>query len=278
MFVASSLNGVNKLLTFGYCKKVPVALFGPPKEGKSIFCLQEALYLATQLNRNVLYIDTEGAGPVFLKIWEEILRKRFSTPDTIKVFYEDLRRIEDILGYHGFKVELKLSKTGKIETVFKGSSENLMEKKVAENNIGVIVYDSMSNPIKISFPGGRMNYPARADAIDMWLNAIHFSSMDHDLVPLVVHHRSIDPTNPYAEPYVTGGETVLYNFKVILYLAQRKFKPHSSVRDIFLVRWYNKKEWEESVPVILTDRGYFDISEEELARMARGRGQGASPA
>jgi len=263
----SSLSGINKLTIFGYCRKTPYAIFGPPKEGKSIFALQESLYLAKQMEKNILWIDTEGA-PVFINIWLDVLKKRFDTD--VEVVYKDLRRIEDILAFHGYNVELKVEKTGKIETLFRGFTTPEIEKVIKEKDIGVLVYDSMSNPLKMSYPGGRMNFPARADAIDMWLSAVHSYSLDNDLVSLVVHHHSVDPTNPYAEPRVIGGQTIMYNFKVVLYLTQRKFKPHSSVRDVFLARYYNKKEWAESVPIILTDKGYYDITPDELARMAKG--------
>jgi hypothetical protein len=273
--VSSSLNGINSLIS-GYFKKCPLAFFGPPKSGKSILCFQDGLYVAKQVGSNLLYIDTEGAGPVFLKLWEEVFRKRFSLSST-KVFYLDLRRVEDILDAHGYKTEMKISKGGKIDVIYKGDSENKIAKLIEKENIGVVVYDSMSNPLKIAFPGGRMNRPARADAIDMWLNAIHFNSLDYNLVTFVVHHRSIDPTNPFAEPFVVGGDTILYNFKVILYLSQRKYRPQLTVRDVHLYRFFNEKEWSKAASINLTEEGYFDVSQEELVRMS-GRGGGDVPA
>lgn len=270
LIVPSSLQNINNMI-LGYPRGLPVAIFGPPREGKSVLCFQESIYLAKRLEGNVLYIDTEGAGPFFFKMWERVLRERFAAK-TVQVLYKDLRRIEDILAFLGHKTTFKVTKSGKVETIYQGTIESEFDKIIKGYNIRVVVIDSMSNPLKLSFPGGRMNLPSRADATDIWLGSLHFACKDNNLVALVTHHRSIDPTNPYAEPQIVGGETLAYNFKLMLYLSQRKFKPHSSVRDVHLVRFPNKKEWSVKTQILLTDQGYVDITEEQLVQMAKGKG------
>jgi archaellum biogenesis ATPase FlaH len=265
----SSLQGINELIP-GYFPQLLTGWFGPSEAGKSILNLQEAIWVAKQRGGNVLYIDTEGATPVFLRMWEGILKERFDA-SKVKVEYMDVRTIEDLLKYLGFKVELEVTDKGKVELRYKGESEKKpIVEDVQKKNIKVLVLDSMSNPLKISFPGGRQNLPARGDAINLILNSLHYISIDNELVSLVVHHQSMDPTNPYQKPKPFGGETIRYNFKVWLYLEPRTFRPHRTVRDVYLGRWFNKEPWSQKCSIYLDDHGFRDITQEELNQLARG--------
>jgi hypothetical protein len=261
MIIDSSLEAVRKMMV-GYPKKYPVALYGPPMSGKSIFAFQEAAYGAD----SVVLVDTEGTGPVFVQLWQNTFERRFNKQ--LNIVYEDARKIEDLFALLGHKISLKISAAGKIDLVYKGESPNKLND-YAKKGAHVFIVDSISNPLRVYFPGGQQNFPARADAANLILNAIHSVAIDNDVVFFTTHHETLNPTNPYALPGLTGGSTIRYNFKIILYLSQRTFRPHSSVRDLTLVRYFNKKEWSESYPIILKDDGYHDITAEELTALAR---------
>lgn len=266
MFVSSTLKGINDAV-MGYLPRVPTGLFGPPLAGKTIFSLQEGLAVAAQMEKDVLYIGTEGEGYPFVKMWEDTFRKRFNIPKKINLVVKDLRTIEEILNYFGWNVEVVATQKGKVELVFKGEKKAEIEPLLKKT--GVLIIDSMSNPLKIGFPGGRVNLPSRADAASLWLNSIHRFSVDYDLVTLVIHHESRDPTNQWALPSLTGGSAIRYNFKCLFYLEQRAFKAHKHVRDLFAVRWGNLPSWTRLCSMLLDSQGYHDISDEELREMAR---------
>jgi hypothetical protein len=167
-------------------------------------------------------------------------------------------------------VDIKYTDKGKAELIFKGEMESQFAKEVKQHNIGVVVYDSMTNPLNISFPGGRTNFPSRADAINLWFNAIHGAAIDHDLVILTTHHRTVDPSNQFAVPRIKGGDTIVYNFKCQLYMEALQAAPYRQIREISLVRpWIKEEAWKKKCYVKLSDNGFEDITEEQMKELYR---------
>jgi len=265
-FISSDLQGINDLLDGGYPIGIPIGIFGPPATGKTIFVIQESIYLASKLGGSVLYIDTEGGGNIAIAKWAPRFKKRFGD---VEIYYKDVRHIAKLLEFCGFKINLRI-KSGKIDIYLNEIvSPSSLAKTVESKKIKVIVVDSISNPLKIYFPGGRVNFPARADASKILINSLQDVSCEYDTITFGILHESVDPTNPYERPGIFGGLSILYNFKVLLYLAERRFKPHRGVRDLYLARWFDEEKWNKSIQLFLDSNGYRDISQEELSKLAK---------
>lgn len=265
MNVKSSLNCVNKMIG-GYTTKVPVGIYGRTMVGKTIFTVQEATYIAKQLGGNVLYVGTEGGEEMFISDWVPVFNKRFES--SVNFYLLQARNIQTLLKLHGFDVELKM--TGKIDIRWKGVSENVVRKMVDDKtkNIRVIVYDSVTNPFKIAFPNERQNYPARSSALNMLMNGVHDLAIESDLVILMIHHASFDPTlakgqaGSVIRPHIASGDAIAYNTKILLCLIQTSSRI-TNLRKIYLVRYFNKPEWSESYHVEIRNDGFWDVDSTE---------------
>lgn len=259
--MSSSLNAINNMIG-EYPLKIPIALFGRTMSGKTILAIQEALYCASQLGGDVLYIGTEGGEDLFIKQWVPVLSQRFNT--SVKFHLLQARSIEALLKIHGLQIELVLKQ--RIDVRFTGEVEDEVSKLIKNRNIKVIVYDSLSNPLKIAFPSERQNFPARASALNMLMNKIQDIATDNDILVFGIHHASFDPSLTQGQaggimrPHISGGDAVCYNTKIILALLQTSSRI-TNVRRIYLVRFFNKPEWSESAFIEIKNDGWWDINE-----------------
>lgn len=261
----SSVMAINNLIG-GYLSKTPTGIFGSPEAGKSIMWgVQEPFFIAKQIDKGILYIDTEGGGDLMWEEWYPVFADRFDFEP--KVVFQDLREVEDILFYHGFNIDTKESSKGKVDIVYTGKGNARIEKDIKAKDIGILVYDSLTRPIEV--PGGRVNFAARSDLINMWMGAMHKLAIENDLFVFATHHATQDPARPYIRPAIKGGKNVLHNFKIHFYLNQRSFSSHRDVRDIYLTRYPSQKGWKGQEQVIYTDKGVFDITPEELAKLGK---------
>ncbi|MHA1333238.1 MAG: AAA family ATPase [Candidatus Odinarchaeia archaeon] len=261
MLVKSSLEAVNKMIG-GYPTKIPVGLYGRTMVGKTIFAIQEATKIASELGGNVLYIGTEGGEELFINEWLPSFNERFGC--NVKFSLLQARNIVSLLRLHGFEIELRI--TGKIDVRLLGQCENVINKVISNNskNIKVVVYDSITNPLKTAFPSERINYPARASALNMLMNSIHDIAINNDVAVLMIHHASFDPTLTKGQaggvlrPRIASGDAITYNTKILLCLIQTSTKI-TNLRKIYLVRYFNKPEWSESAFVEIRDDGFWDV-------------------
>ena len=269
-FVPSHLNALNHLI-LGHPKKLPTLFYGPPSAGKSI--LMNQLSYDFLKESNVLLFDTEGGLDRMVQLWKTKLDQRFNIKTTViknpeqlnnspsqgTVYIIEARHIKNILAAHGYDVELKISDGAKIDVKLKNIKRSRVEELVDKCNVRYLVYDSLSNPLKTTFVGGRVNFPGRADAINLWLSSILAISDDYDIVIYGTSHRSVDPTNPYARPHITGGSTIQYNFKVAVYVDPSKSTRTPNVRKLYVARFFNTEPWKRVSKIELTDNGYIDV-------------------
>lgn len=256
--------GINNLIG-GYLSKTPTGFFGAPEVCKSILMVQEGFFLAKQIEKGIMYIDSEGAGDLMWEEWWPIFAERFDYEPNI--VFQDLRDIENILAYHGYNISTKESPKGKVDIVYTGREKAKIEKDIKAKNIGILIYDSITRPIAI--PGGRVNLSARSDIIDMWMGAMHGLAIDNDLFVFATHHATQDPANQYQRPDIKGGKNILHNFKIHFYINKRTFSPHKNVRDIYLTRYPNQEGWIGQEQMIITSNGLEDITPEQLAALSR---------
>ena len=253
----------------GYLKGVPVAFFGRASTGKSILLFQEACFIASQLKKNILVIGTEGGEDIFAKLWFPTLQKHFEIPTSISYDILEGKTIETILGWFGKKISLEVSDKGKLDVRFLGKTKTVpIIDKIKKDNVGVVVVDSLTNPIRIGFSSGIMNFPARADAECLLLDEFQRLS-ESGLIVLVSHHASMNPTNPYTRPTITGGINIEHNFKIVLYfeMLQSNKATKRNLRKLWLVRYFTKAPWNENAYINITNDGIVDITPEMVAEL-----------
>jgi hypothetical protein len=276
-FLSSSVLGINSLIG-GYIPKVPYGIYGPPAAGKSILSLFEGYAIANQeseregTKKAILYYDTEGDGDILQAFWQEALEAKFGPQKFVYMHTGiDLRGETDpdkklklpVKVCRDWGVDTLIRKEigqggvfkGKIRFEYQGDVESTVEKAIVENNVGVIIIDSCTEPIDV-FPGGNMNFPARANAIKYWFGQIQMFAKGYDLIVLGLHHASKNPTaGTYDKEQMIGGDTLLYKFKVLMCLER---VGNSKIRKMRLTRYFNKEEWDEEVRLKLTNDGWVD--------------------
>jgi len=243
----------------GYIKGVPIAFFGSGEAGKSILMFQEAVCVAAQMSKNILMLGTEGAEDVFVDLWLPTFRKRFNFIGHVDVV--SVETVEDLLKRFGREIEIKISEKGKADIIVTGSCKNDIGERIIKDNIGVVMLDSFTMPFRTEFAGGRMNFAGRADAECLIFGELRRLSRTKNLVVLMSHHATMDPTNPYAKPAITGGKNILHNFKVALYVERSK-SPNIEkmcMRRIYLARFFNRQAWKDKRKITLTDNGFIAV-------------------
>jgi len=73
----SALPGLNNIFeTKAYNTNEISGVYGKPKVGKSLMCIQEACKLASD-GKNILFLDTEGSIIPMIKQWVPVFEKRY---------------------------------------------------------------------------------------------------------------------------------------------------------------------------------------------------------
>jgi len=275
-FLSSSVLGTNTLIG-GYIPKVPYGIYGFGGVGKSILFLQEGYAIAKQMSEKqkrpvgILYYDTEGDGDILQMLWEPVLEKRFGKQkfvymgtDTERPVSYDGKKLLDtkliVKVCKDWGLDTKVRKEvadgkefkGKVRFEWHGDVPSKVEETIFKENIGVIIIDSITDPLD-GFPGGTMNFPARADAIKYWMSQVHLFAKRYGLVVLTIHHASKSPTTVMTKAQMIGGTTLFYRFKVVMCLERV-----GEERKMRLARYFNKKEFDEEVRMMLTDDGFID--------------------
>ena len=269
VFVTSSIEGINKMLGGGYPKDILVGIMGAPKSGKSIFALQEAYHFMAEHKKSVLWFSTEPGATHLLRAWDRRFRGRFKVPENCRVILLEETNIENILKMHGIRCKVRYSGKGKaIMTLYGRTSMIPVGERIKDNKVGMVVYDSVSNPLKLTF-AGRENFPERAKALTNWLDAMYVVRDKYDVFIMTIHHHRRDPAGEQPLGLV-GGETLEYNVKCLWYLERVMDKDVQSLsklrtlRKISLARWFDVEDWSQYTYVLLKDDGYTEITPAEL--------------
>lgn len=250
--------------------RTPVAIFGPTRAGKTLLVLQLGFYLASRTGTNILAIRSEASFDTIAREWYPRLIERYS-PDYIPdLFIESAVDMVQLLRLHGEEVAITLRKAsgkspGRLEFEIIGTTEDKVAKYVREQNVGVIIYDSLTAPIHRSFPARRENFPARADAIKRL--AYHMLRVC-DMAPvfiLTTHHQSMDPANPYAKPSMASEGTLGYEFGYIMYV-EKYHDGAPTIRRIWSIRAPGLPEWGAHKYAVIDKLGYWDVENEETAK------------
>lgn len=137
-------------------------------------------------------------------------------------------------------------------------------KIIHENNIGAIVLDSVSTPLKGLFMGEQMKYPARTDAIAAILIPLDKICANRNVVGITVHHGTRDESRQEEEK-AYGGSIVEFSHKFELCFYGGKSNHPKNVRTVVRKRHpalpeQRRKEVVEAGNqfIQVTDEGVFD--------------------
>jgi len=259
--IRSGLKAISELIG-DYNREAIHAMYGASQVGKTTLGMQ-LLYEASELlQQDVLLYDTEGGAVEFIKLWDAKLRKRYSKAKKIHV--RMYRNWKDILKDHGKTVVPRISDTGKMDVLITEEKDpSPVEEFITKNKIGMIVYDSITMPMK-KFGSARQNFPARNYAQTIWLSSMIDIIDRHNVIVIASHHSSKDPALPYAQEEMTGGSAVQYFSKILIYMKKWKAKGATAYRTIKLQRYFNKAPNEYEMLLKLTEDGYIDVTEKDM--------------
>jgi len=287
--IRSDLVAINSLIK-GIPTKFPVSIFGKYLSGKSLLSLQEAYHVAAQKKKNILYIDIDGGGELFIAEWDDVLRERYGFKGEVYIepgynvpieTYRELegekqskseRVIYELKVFELFGVKARaiiskpssVSRGGKTQFVPYEKSKNVVANYIKDKNVGVVIIDSFSQIFKDVFVGTQ-SFGERARAEDFLYGRIKALGLLYPkTVFFLLHHQSQDPQKGTIS--LAGGSSVLQNSKVVLYIYRYEGK-RDGYGYISVYRYPNIKPWSKSAYIKYTDAGFVDASEEEIKKL-----------
>ena len=262
--IHSDLNAINDLIE-GFDKSNIISLYANPYTGKTLLALQESYYLAKKTGKNVLYIETEGGTNRFISRWDSKLKQKYNIKkEETPIILQCKREILDLLEFHGIKLTIDITKKGKT-TVIKLEEAKVMpiEKIIQKENIGVIIYDSFTEPFR-AFGSASQGLPARSDTVGYLFEAILKLIDKYHLTVITLNHASLNPTNPFAPAEMRGGSVIRYLSKIILYLESFRGVKLANYRKLHIIRYPDKAAWSQTTYLKYTDDGIRDANIDEI--------------
>lgn len=287
-YIMTGMEGFDSLVG-GLAKAGALAVVGPYRSGKTILNIQLACITIKETGKNALIVDTEGNLHAY-RHWGKVFDKRYDIgmdlsftkarleKDTISVpaaehkkstlFVVDVRNIEKILALHGRHAKLGF-KGGKMTLIpepngWKEIPESPIGRLINKNTVGFLGYDSITAPL-LDFGTERQNFPARANATNLWLLQVEKAAEEFGCVVVGILHESVDPTSTFSKPKHTGGKSVGYTFKSMIYITHLRsgHTPSTSkrpeyVREIWNMRHPYKAPWQTYQELELCDEGFRD--------------------
>ncbi len=219
---------IDTLMGGGFPQGTTVAIYAESGRGKTILSAQMALSCIKNLNKDVIVLETEGNREQdylelikrFNNRWEldeKDITDKIHFYQVVSGFQDKSKAMADLLKMVGYDVEMKQSKKGdKYTMTFKDCKPKLKEKDL--KNAGLLVVDSLTEPLKSTIGHKSQNLPARSELISRFFSRLISIAIDYNLCVILNHHASINPMQlfgrDFGKPY--GGDEVLYNSKYIL--------------------------------------------------------------
>lgn len=303
-FAKTKLRAIRRLIK-GIPVGSPLGMYGSPEAGKTTLAIQLMFELLSKrkTHKNGIIIDTEGSS-FTISEWLDVFNERydlgaevvFVTFDVVEkavgrgyskkiemiydppkfnspsIFVFDVRNVEDLLTLIGKSSSLSISQKGKIDLVpdsklFKTDfKESILFDVIEKYNIKAMCLDSISYPLQ-AFGMSRSNFPARAQAANWIMSAVHNISERLELCSFVIAHQTLDPADTYSKPEFTGGKAVLHALKFILYISAiaTSHTPKTDVpnrskadRELWNKRHPSKPPFGMYQMLTLTDEGFVD--------------------
>lgn len=258
----SSLQALNKL--FGgeaYNTDEIMAIYGKPKVGKSLLCVQEAYWFMTK-GLNVLYIDTEGSSTEFIRKWVPVFEARFGERKG-NFWLTRTSSLGEFMEYLGYKVSVDRKK-GKMEFRVDEILKNpKIENTIKEKKIDVMFVDSVSAPMRI-FTTAQQDQPAKADAMAQVFMKLMELMEKYNVAIITVGQATYNPANPYEIGAEIRGGIVMHHYcKRVVYLDRRSAKEFRDYRRFWLVRAEDVQDWSRAMVAKIDDTGYVDVDDDD---------------
>ena len=139
--------------------------------------------------------------------------------------------VQDILATHGIQASIQISEGGRVETRAQpGTQLDIRQTPIGqfveEHNIGLVIYDSISAPMKATFVG-LQDLPGRAASQNLWFGQAQKAANIYNLTIIATSHESIDPITRQRKYY--GGGPVGFDFKYAYHLQRHYHTSKSKV-------------------------------------------------
>lgn len=183
-------------------------------------------------------------------------------------FIFDEGKFEILIGLHGKPVSPHL-KGGKIDLMPMDSglyvfyiSQSLIGDFVENHNIKFVSYDSITRPFA-AYHGGRLNYPVRNEAENLFFSQIDEVLKTYNLVSVCTHRETSNPTNRYDRPGPKGGRAVGHWFKRMIHLRKvgKSVKRRLKVYRVPSEAEWDESSWKSDRHIYLSNVGFKDYEE-----------------
>jgi len=259
----------------GFPQGTTVAVYAESGTGKTILSAQLALACIKNLGEDVIILETEGNRKQdylellykFKDRWE-LTEKDISDHlhfySVISGFEEKEKAMVKLLNMVGYDVDISQSKKGDKYSITFRERKPLLKSKDLEKS-GLIIVDSLTEPIKSTIGHKSQNLPARSELIARMFSKLISIAIEYKTCIVLNHHATINPLQmfgrDFGKPY--GGDEVLYNSKYILAIidsdmsARAKFGK-SARRFMLLKHPFNAVTGELYAVNLKKDYGYTD--------------------
>ncbi|HLQ03854.1 MAG TPA: hypothetical protein VK114_03555, partial [Nitrososphaerales archaeon] len=149
-------------------------------------------------------------------------------PEEASVLVVQMPEITDLLKLHGVDADKAVSKGGRVELQLKSTPvyQSALYRLVEETKAKLLVYDSLSAPLKSTFPSTQ-DLPARSSSLAMLLSHAQRLCIEFGISVLTTSHVSIDPINAWdRRPYggIVLGHDAKFSFELTKADATRNSK------------------------------------------------------
>jgi len=187
-------------------------------------------------------------------------------PKRQTAFVFDEGKFEILIALHGKPVAPQM-KGGKIDLMPMDTGlyvfyvhQSKLGKFIKQHKIKFISYDSITRPFS-AFHGGRVNYPVRTEAEDLWFIQIDELAKTYELISVCTHKQSKNPTDKYARPSPKGGSAIGHWFKRMIHMEK---VGKTVARRLKVWRVPTEAEWDESSwasdrKIYLSNVGFNDL-------------------
>lgn len=126
--------------------------------------------------------------------------------------------VVDLLNLHGIDAGKEVSEGGRVELRLRQTPlyQSTLHQLIQETKAKLLVYDSISAPLKASFPSTQ-DLPARSAGLAMLLSHAQRLSIEFGIAVLVISHTSINPIHAWERrPYggVILGHEAKFSFEL----------------------------------------------------------------
>lgn len=196
-----------------------------------------------------------------------------------------LNDLSEVLIKCGYLISIKVRKGGVRD--IKGTNYNSADNysiNISEHDTGWFVRKNPKFMKKVKYNGivwspevkdnhslvvnrnGKISITGNSDASTFILRKLLEYQEKYNVAVLLINHATYNPADPYeTKASVTGGESIKYFGKRLIYVDKRQKLDLANYRRLWLVRGENAAPWSLARVALIDDEGYHDIEDEKEA-------------